>query len=192
MTISPTTPPSAKRPGKRRRRCCSRRPSTWRCKSAACKRSRSTFCLPATCSTSASARPWPAARWRFPSSGMYGACSTMAESLCLAGMFVDSGAAACLAVTSSHFCSAERQFRFPLEYGGQRTPTAQWTATGVGRRVVGQGGQPPFVRGRDGRDDDGPGHHRRQQYGRGHGPRRRADPLPVLCRHRPLTRRTMT
>ena len=52
----------------------------------------------------------------------------------------------CLAVTSSHFCSAERQFRFPLEYGGQRTPTAQWTVTGSGACVVGQNGQPPFVR----------------------------------------------
>ena len=76
-----------------------------------------------------------------PFFGLYGACSTMAESLCLAGMFVDTGLARqCLAVTSSHFCSAERQFRFPLEYGGQRTPTAS------GACVVGQNGQPPFVR----------------------------------------------
>ena len=74
-----------------------------------------------------------------PFFGLYGACSTMAESLCLAGMFVDTGLARqCLAVTSSHFCSAERQFRFPLEYGGQRTPTAQWTVTGSGACVVGQ------------------------------------------------------
>ena len=76
-----------------------------------------------------------------PFFGLYGACSTMAESLCLAGMFVDTGLARqCLAVTSSHFCSAERQFRFPLEYGGQRTPTAQWTVTGSGACVVGQNG----------------------------------------------------
>lgn len=82
-----------------------------------------------------------------PFFGLYGACSTMAESLCLAGMFVDAGLARqCLAVTSSHFCSAERQFRFPLEYGGQRTPTAQWTVTSSGACVVGQNGQPPFVR----------------------------------------------
>mgnify|MGYP000342600396 CR=1 FL=1 len=54
-----------------------------------------------------------------PFFGLYGACSTMAESLCLAGMFVDTKLASrCLAVTSSHFCSAERQFRFPLELGG--------------------------------------------------------------------------
>lgn len=95
-----------------------------------------------------------------PFFGLYGACSTMAESLCLAGMFVDTGLARqCLAVTSSHFCSAERQFRFPLEYGGQRTPTAQWTVTGSGACVVGQNGQPPFGARRDGGDGGGPGHH---------------------------------
>ncbi len=46
----------------------------------------------------------------------------------------------CVAVTSSHFCSAERQFRFPLEYGGQRTPTAQWTVTGSGAAIIQRGG----------------------------------------------------
>ena len=61
-----------------------------------------------------------------PFVGLYGACSTMAESLALAALFVDTSIAKkALAVTSSHFCSAERQFRFPLEYGGQRPPTAQ-------------------------------------------------------------------
>jgi stage V sporulation protein AD len=63
-----------------------------------------------------------------PFFGLYGACSTMAESLALAAMSIDGGYADTVAaITSSHFCSAERQFRFPLEYGGQRTPTAQWT-----------------------------------------------------------------
>ncbi len=72
-----------------------------------------------------------------PFLGQYGACSTMAQTLGLASLFVDSGAAQrCMAVTSSHFCSAERQFRFPLEYGGQRTPTAQWTATASGAAVL--------------------------------------------------------
>ncbi|MDD2955061.1 MAG: stage V sporulation protein AD [Oscillospiraceae bacterium] len=72
-----------------------------------------------------------------PYIGLYGACSTMAESLLLAAFFVDSGAARqCLAATSSHFCSAERQFRFPLDYGGQRPPSAQWTVTGAGAAVV--------------------------------------------------------
>ena len=72
-----------------------------------------------------------------PFVGMYGACSTMAESLIMASLFVDNKLANnAVAVTSSHFCSAERQFRFPLEYGGQRTPTAQWTATASGAAVV--------------------------------------------------------
>ena len=73
-----------------------------------------------------------------PFIGMYGACSTMALSLAMASVFVDNGLANnAVAVTSSHFCSAERQFRFPLEYGGQRPPTAQWTATASGAAIVG-------------------------------------------------------
>ena len=76
-----------------------------------------------------------------PLLGQFGACSTMGQTLALAALFVDSGAAdLCGAVTSSHFCTAERQFRFPLEYGGQRTPTSQWTATASGACVVGRGG----------------------------------------------------
>ena len=68
-----------------------------------------------------------------PYYGLYGACSTMAESLSLAAMAVEGGyARSAAAVTSSHFASAERQYRLPLEYGGQRTPTAQWTVTGAG------------------------------------------------------------
>lgn len=72
-----------------------------------------------------------------PFLGLYGACSTMAESLCVAAMLVDGGYlthAVCTA--SSHFCTAERQYRFPLEYGCQRPPTAQWTVTGAGSAVV--------------------------------------------------------
>ena len=76
-----------------------------------------------------------------PFLGQYGACSTMAQTLLMAGMAVESGAArTAAAVTSSHFCSAERQFRMPLEYGGQRTPTAQWTATASGCALVGDYG----------------------------------------------------
>ena len=81
-----------------------------------------------------------------PFLGQYGACSTMAQTLALASIMVDTGVANnCIAVTSSHFCSAERQFRFPLEYGGQRTPTAQWTVTGSGAIVVGSNGQNPKI-----------------------------------------------
>ncbi|MBQ8533877.1 MAG: stage V sporulation protein AD [Clostridia bacterium] len=72
-----------------------------------------------------------------PFVGLYGACSTMAEGLCLASLFADTKLAQrVMAVTSSHFCSSERQFRYPLEYGGVRPPTSQWTVTGSGASVV--------------------------------------------------------
>ena len=78
-----------------------------------------------------------------PYFGLYGACSTMALSLALAALSVDSGAARiAAAATSSHFCSAEKQFRTPLEYGGQRPPTAQWTATAAGCAVIGKSASP--------------------------------------------------
>jgi stage V sporulation protein AD len=82
-----------------------------------------------------------------PFFGLYGACSTMAESLALAAMTIDGGFADCTAaVTSSHFCSAERQFRYPLEYGGQRTPTAQWTVTGSGAVILTSDGPGPYIK----------------------------------------------
>lgn len=72
-----------------------------------------------------------------PYLGLYGACSTMAQSLLLGACLVDGGFADELAcAASSHFCSAERQYRFPLAYGGQRPPTAQWTATAAGAAVL--------------------------------------------------------
>lgn len=75
-----------------------------------------------------------------PFLGLYGACSTMAESLLLAAMSVSGGfARTALAMTSSHFASSERQYRFPLGYGGQRTPTSQWTVTGAGAVLLGGG-----------------------------------------------------
>ncbi len=78
--------------------------------------------------------------------GLFGACSTMAESLSLAAITIDGGFAdIAAAVTSSHFCSAERQFRFPLEYGGQRTPTSQWTVTGSGAVILSSGGAGPYI-----------------------------------------------
>jgi stage V sporulation protein AD len=73
-----------------------------------------------------------------PFLGQFGACSTMAQTLGIASLFVESGAAKrAVAVTSSHFCTAERQYRYPLEYGGQRTPNSQWTATASGAIIVG-------------------------------------------------------
>lgn len=72
-----------------------------------------------------------------PLCGLYGACSTMALSLVMASLAVETGGFSCTAAaTSSHFCSAEKQFRQPLEYGGQRTPTAQWTVTGSGAAIL--------------------------------------------------------
>lgn len=82
-----------------------------------------------------------------PLLGQFGACSTMAQTLAIASVFVDSGAAnRAVAVTSSHFCTAERQFRFPIEYGGQRTPTAQWTVTGSGAALIDKDDVGPYVR----------------------------------------------
>lgn len=83
---------------------------------------------------------------KIPFYGLYGACSTMCESLSLASMIIDGEFADfAIAATSSHFCSAERQFRFPLEMGGQRPPTAQWTVTGAGAAVLGNKGNGPYV-----------------------------------------------
>ena len=73
-----------------------------------------------------------------PMIGLYGACSTAAEGILLSAMLINAGVYNhTAAVTSSHYCAAERQFRYPLEYGGQRPPTAQWTATGSGAFIIG-------------------------------------------------------
>lgn len=81
-----------------------------------------------------------------PHLGLYGACSTMAESLLLAAMTVSGGFFdQVVAMTSSHFASSERQYRFPLGYGGQRTPTAQWTVTGSGAALICAEGTGPRI-----------------------------------------------
>ena len=88
----------------------------------------------------------------FPFAGLFGACSTFALALFMAAAFTDSGAAGfTLAEASSHFCSAEKQFRYPLEYGGQRAPTAQRTVTGAGAAVVGNTGPVAIEKGIVGR-----------------------------------------
>ena len=85
-------------------------------------------------------------RTGLPHLGLYGACSTMAESLLVASMVVGGGFAdRVVAMTSSHFASSERQYRFPLGYGGQRTPTAQWTVTGSGAALVRSAGTGPRI-----------------------------------------------
>lgn len=84
--------------------------------------------------------------FNIPYLGQYGACSTMAQGLIMASVMVESGAAVNAAcVTSSHFCSAERQYRYPLEYGGQRTPTSQWTVTGSGSCILSNAKKGPRV-----------------------------------------------
>ncbi len=74
---------------------------------------------------------------KLPFLGLYGACSTMTESLLLGAMLADGGFCRnIIAGASSHFCTAERQFRMPVEHGNQRPPSAQWTATAAGAMVV--------------------------------------------------------
>ena len=74
---------------------------------------------------------------QIPMFGLYGACSTAGESISLAAMTVAAGyAKRCLAVTSSHFASAEKQFRYPLEYASQRPLSTTWTVTGSGAFIV--------------------------------------------------------
>lgn len=81
-----------------------------------------------------------------PFFGLYGACSTMTESLSLGSMLVDGGYGDyILCMTSSHFSSAERQYRYPLELGTQRPPTAQWTVTGAGAAILAAEGSGPYV-----------------------------------------------
>ena len=81
-----------------------------------------------------------------PFLGIFGACSTFVQGLILSSIFTEGGAANnCLCAASSHFCSAEKQFRFPLELGNQRPPTSQWTVTGAGSAIISKSGTGPFI-----------------------------------------------
>ena len=80
-----------------------------------------------------------------PFLGVFGACSTFVESMSLSAIAVESFAEHALCATSSHFCSAEKQFRFPLELGNQRPPSAQWTVTGSGAAIISKVGQGPYI-----------------------------------------------
>ena len=81
-----------------------------------------------------------------PLFGIYGACSNMGEGLALASALIDGGFAdRAAALTSSHYCTAERQYRMPMPYGNQRTPTAQWTATAAGCVILGTEGSGPRI-----------------------------------------------
>ena len=81
-----------------------------------------------------------------PFLGIFGACSTYVEGLIMSSVFVESGAGNnCLCAASSHFCSAEKQFRFPLELGNQRPPSSQWTVTGAGSAIISKNGVGPYI-----------------------------------------------
>lgn len=84
--------------------------------------------------------------FEIPFLGIFGACSTFVEGMMIGSMLLDGGAGNhALATTSSHFCSAEKQFRFPLELGNQRPPTSQWTVTGSSAAVLSKSGTGPFI-----------------------------------------------
>ncbi len=80
-----------------------------------------------------------------PFLGVFGACSTFVESMSISAICVEGFAKNVICATSSHFCSAEKQFRFPLELGNQRPPTAQWTVTGSGAALISKSGNGPFI-----------------------------------------------
>ncbi|MCQ2382192.1 MAG: stage V sporulation protein AD, partial [Clostridia bacterium] len=81
-----------------------------------------------------------------PFLGLFGACSTFVEGMSIGSMLIDGGYADnIVCATSSHFCSAEKQFRFPLELGNQRPPSAQWTVTGSGSALLSNTGNGPYV-----------------------------------------------
>lgn len=80
-----------------------------------------------------------------PYLGIFGACSTFVESMCIGAICIEGFAKNVICATSSHFCSAEKQFRFPLELGNQRPPTAQWTVTGSGAALISKNGNGPFI-----------------------------------------------
>ena len=80
-----------------------------------------------------------------PFLGVFGACSTFVESMSIGAVYAESFAENIICATSSHFCSAEKQFRFPLELGNQRPPTAQWTVTGSGAAIVSKSGKGPYI-----------------------------------------------
>jgi len=83
---------------------------------------------------------------KIPFFGIFGACSTFIEGMMLSSIFLDGNAGNhTICATSSHFCSAEKQFRFPLELGNQRPQSAQWTVTGSGAAILARSGNGPFV-----------------------------------------------
>ena len=83
--------------------------------------------------------------FNIPFFGIFGACSTFVEAMSLGAIAVEGFAKNVLCATSSHFCSAEKQFRFPLELGNQRPLTSQWTVTGSGAAILSKDGNGPYI-----------------------------------------------
>ena len=93
-----------------------------------------------------------------PFFGIFGACSTFVEALSMGACFIDGGAAQnVICAASSHFCSAEKQFRFPLELGNQRPPSSQWTVTGAGSAILSKSGNGPYIKFMTARQNSGYG-----------------------------------
>ncbi len=87
-------------------------------------------------------------KYDIPVFGLYGACSTMGEAMSLGAITISGGCADnVVAMASSHFASAEKQFRFPLEYGNQRPETSTWTVTGCGAVMLTAQSQPVSIKG---------------------------------------------
>ena len=84
--------------------------------------------------------------FNIPFLGLFGACSTFGEGMSVGSMLLDGGfAKKVICAASSHFCSTEKQFRFPIEYGSARTPTSQWTVTGSGAIILSYEGDGPKI-----------------------------------------------
>lgn len=122
-----------------------------------------------------------------PLFGLYGACSTMAEGMLLASLLVDSQTVRrAMAVTSSHFCTAERQYRFPLEYGLGAAAFRPVDGDRLRRGCAGRGKPAALSPRRRRRHRRGSGGDRPEQYGRGDGARRRRDAAALFRRYQYL------
>lgn len=124
-------------PGRKQRACCSRRRQGWRSKRQDAPRRISGSSLPGDLLAQSIASSFGIGELDRPLYGLFGACSTMGEALSLGAITLSAGhGERVLAVTSSHFATAEKEFRFPLGYGSQRPLSASWTVTGSGACVL--------------------------------------------------------
>ena len=123
--------------GKKQRVCCNRRRRGWRIKKAGCCPEDIRIIFAGDLLAQSIASSFGIGELERPMYGVFGACSTMGEALSLGAITVSAGhGERVLAVTSSHFATAEKEFRFPLGYGNQRPLSASWTVTGSGACVL--------------------------------------------------------